>query len=169
MLVSNLCMPGQQIKTYGKCVTQICIKSRNNSIVKYDTRHIYLWTSRKYFKKGEIWKSTGHWPVELENLCLTLLWVSVRLWCCRLLVDEVHFYSLSLHSFDSCLFYGVPVVWGSAFYLYVCFDASLFNLILGLHAFRVVRILYIYKIKTKTINGRVSVYKQMVGLYVINN
>jgi hypothetical protein len=68
MLVSNLCMTWQQRKTYGKCVTQICEKNRNNFIVKYGTRLIYLRTSRTYNKKGEIWKSTGHWQVELENV-----------------------------------------------------------------------------------------------------
>jgi hypothetical protein len=39
-------------------------KSRNNSIVYYGTRHISLRTSRTYVKKGEIWKSNGHGPVE---------------------------------------------------------------------------------------------------------
>ena len=33
--------------------------------------------------------------------------------CCRLFQHEVHYYSLSLSSVDSCLFYGVPVVWVS--------------------------------------------------------
>ena len=28
----------------------------------------FLQTSRKYVKKGEIWKSSGHGPVELENV-----------------------------------------------------------------------------------------------------
>lgn len=68
MLVSNLYIPRQQRKTDGKCVTQICEKSRNNFIVEYGTRHISLQTSRKYVKKGEIWKSTGHGQVELENV-----------------------------------------------------------------------------------------------------
>jgi hypothetical protein len=49
-----------------------------------------------------------------------LLWVSRWDWYCRLLVDEVHYYSLSRYLFDSCLFYGFPVVWGSVFYLHVC-------------------------------------------------
>ena len=43
-------------------------KSRNYPIVKYGTRHIFLRTSRKYVKKGEIWNSSGHGPVELENV-----------------------------------------------------------------------------------------------------
>jgi hypothetical protein len=61
-------MPWQKRKTYGKCVTQIWKKSGHNSIGKYGTRHIVLRTSRTYVKKGEIWKSSGHGPVELENV-----------------------------------------------------------------------------------------------------
>jgi hypothetical protein len=67
------------------------------------------------------------------------------------------------------LFYGVPVVCGSVFSLYVYVDDGLFHFRLGLRALSVVRILYIYKIKPKTITGRFGVYKQLVGLYVINN
>jgi hypothetical protein len=48
-------------------------------------------------------------------------------------------------------------------------DDGLFHFKLELRAFSVAIVLYIYTIKTKTINGRVSVYKQIVGLYVINN
>jgi hypothetical protein len=86
-----------------------------------------------------------------------------------LLVDEVHYYSLSWYLFDSCLFYGFPVVWGSVFYLHVCVDDGLFHFRLELRAFSVAIILYIYTIKTKTITGRVGVYMQIVGLYVIDN
>jgi len=43
-------------------------KRCNNSIVEYGTRHISLRTSRNYVKKGEIWKSTVHGPVELANV-----------------------------------------------------------------------------------------------------
>ena len=148
MLVSNLCMQWQQRKTYGKCVTQICKKSRNNFIVKYGTRHIFCGPVEHISTK---WNLEINWSLtsRTRKCCLTILLVSVRLWCCRLLVDEVHYYSLSLYSFDSCLFYGFPVVWGSVFSLYVYVDDGLFHFRLGPRAFSVVRILYIYKIKAK--------------------
>jgi hypothetical protein len=87
----------------------------------------------------------------------------------RLLVDEVHYYRLSRYLVDSCLFYGFPVVWGSVVYLHVCIDDGLFHFRIELRVFSVDIILYIYTIKTKTITGRVGVYKQIVGLYVIDN
>ena len=43
-------------------------KSEEKSIVENDTRHISLRTNRKYVKKGNIWKSTGHGPVKLEHV-----------------------------------------------------------------------------------------------------
>ena len=55
------------------------------------------------------------------------------------------------------------------FSLYVYVDDGLFHFKLGLRAFSVVRILYIYKIKAKTITGLVGVCKQIVGLHAINN
>jgi len=55
------------------------------------------------------------------------------------------------------------------FHLHVCTDVGLFYIRLGLRACSVVEILYIYEIKTKTTTGLVGVYKQIVGLYVIDN
>jgi hypothetical protein len=52
---------------------------------------------------------------------------------------------------------------------FVCVDDGLLHFRLGLRAISVVRIIYIYEIKTKTITCRVGVYKQIVGLYVIDN
>jgi hypothetical protein len=43
-------------------------KSEEKSIVKNGTRHISLRTNRKYVKKGDIWKSTGHGTVKLEHV-----------------------------------------------------------------------------------------------------
>ena len=97
------------------------------------------------------------WTSRTIACCFTLLWLSIRLWWCRLLVDEVHHYSWSLYSFYSCLFYGFPVVWGSVFYLHVCVDDGLFLFRLGLHAFNVARILYIYTIKQKQYRLRLCI------------
>jgi hypothetical protein len=77
------------------------------------------------------------WTSRTRKSWLTLLWVSMRLWCCRLLVDEVHYYSLCRYLFDSCLLYGFPVFWGSVFYLHVCIDDGLFHFRLELPAFSV--------------------------------
>jgi hypothetical protein len=53
--------------------------------------------------------------------------------------------------------------------VHVCIDDALFHFKLELRAFSVAIVLYMYTIKTKTITGRVGVYKQIVGLYVIDN
>jgi len=45
----------------------------------------------------------------------------------------------------------------------------LFYFRLGLRAFSGVEIVYMYSIKTKITTGRVGVYKQIVGLYAIDN
>ena len=67
-------------------------------------------------------------------------WVIIRMCCCMLLYHEVHHYSLSLSSFDSCLFYEVPIGWVSV-YLHVCTDVGLFYFRLGLRACSVFEIL----------------------------
>jgi hypothetical protein len=89
--------------------------------------------------------------------------------CCGRLFDhEVHHCSLFLYSFDSCLFYGASVVRVSVIFIRVCTHVGLFYFRLGLRAFSVVEIFCICKIKTKPTTGRVGVYKQIAGLYVID-
>jgi hypothetical protein len=53
--------------------------------------------------------------------------------------------------------------------IYNTLDDGLFHFRLELPAFSVAIILYIYTIKTNTITGRVGVYMQIVGLYVIDS
>ena len=139
----------------------------SNYIIKYGTRYIYLRTSKAYARTGEMWTWTAPRQVELEML-FNPWWVIIRM-CCRLFDHEVHHYSLPLSSFDSSLFYGVPVV--RVFVLLSpCLHWCWFVLFqTGLLACGVVEILYLYEIKSKSTTGRVCVCKQIVSLYVIDN
>jgi len=63
---------------------------------------------------------------------------------------EVHHYSLSLTSFDSCLFNGVPVVRVSVLFLMICVHVGLFYFGLGFLPLALSKFFTFIKIKTKT-------------------
>ena len=131
---------------------------------------IYLRRSVKHMLRPvQCGSKIGPGPVELE-MWLNSWWVIIWM-CCRLFDHEIRHFSLPQCSFDSCLFYGVPVV--RVFVLlslclhwcwFVLFQTSVSCLRRcrnSLHLWN--------KIKNNYCTGRVGVYKQIVSLYVIDN
>ena len=106
-----------------------------------------------------------NWPWIRKKVEILLYpwWVIIRCAAVGCLITK---YIIAVY-FCTCLFYGAPVVRVSFIYIRVCTHVGLFYYRLGLRAFSVVDILRICEIKTKPTNGRVVVYKQIAGLYVI--